>query len=29
MTETTDPDAYYGDQDIDSEEVDLTFLDEK
>lgn len=29
MTEDSDADAYYGDQDVGSEEVDLSFLDEK
>lgn len=29
MTENNEPDAYYGDQDIDKEEIDLSFLDEE
>jgi hypothetical protein len=29
MADTNDPDAYYGDQEVDSEEIDLSFLDEK
>lgn len=29
MADNNDADAYYGDQEVDSEEVDLSFLDEK
>ncbi len=29
MPENDDADAYYGDQEVDSEEVDLSFLDEE
>ncbi len=29
MADTSEPDAYYGDQEIDSEEVDLSFLDDE
>lgn len=29
MADSTDSDAYYGDQEVDSEEIDLSFLDEK
>lgn len=29
MSETQEPDAYYGDQEVGSEEVDLSFLDEE
>jgi hypothetical protein len=29
MTDSNDSDAYYGDQEVDSEEIDLSFLDEK
>jgi len=28
MADNNDADAYYGDQEVDSEEVDLSFLDE-
>jgi hypothetical protein len=28
MNDNNDPDAYYGDQEVGSEEVDLSFLDE-
>lgn len=28
MSNTTDTDGYYGDDDIDSEEIDLSFLDD-
>ena len=28
MTETSDTDAYYGDDELDDEELDLSFLDE-
>lgn len=29
MADNNDSDAYYGDQEIDSEEIDISFLDEK
>ena len=29
MADTNDPDAYYGDQEIDKEEIDLSFLDDE
>ncbi len=29
MAENNDPDAYYGDQEIDKAEIDLSFLDEE
>jgi hypothetical protein len=29
MADNNDSDAYYGDQEVDSEEIDLSFLDEK
>lgn len=29
MTDNTQPDGYYGDSDVNEEEIDLSFLDEK
>jgi len=29
MTEVTDTDAYYAEDDIDTNEIDVSFLDEK
>lgn len=28
MKDNNDPDAYYGDQDVNQEDIDLSFLDE-